>query len=97
MAHGQRQGINEGNPPRLPKAQMQIGRQGHDGPGLEFDEAGVTDQMGESRLEVLTYMIQVEVLEGPIIGLMKQDDDRHDFTHRQRGGPDLAPFRWTSR
>ena len=70
-------------PTRLTVARPQIGCQGYQRACLQRHEAVITDQLREGSFQVLTHIVDVEGFESPIVGLVKQDHNRHDFTQTE--------------
>ena len=74
--------INERDARHLAFALLQIGAQGHQHPGHQFDKAIVADQVRKLTPELGTDVFKVIVLEISVARLMEMNDDGHNLADR---------------
>jgi hypothetical protein len=62
---------------------MQIATQGHEGARDRLYKAGVAHERWEVGTQVLLDVVGVVMFEGPVVTVVKIDENRHDLTKGQ--------------
>src|SRR4051794_34607578 len=83
VTDGQSGRIQKGDAGATAHAIAQIGAQWHQNRWNEFDKARVTDQTRKFSLEMGHYFLRIKRFEIAIMRLVKQNQNRHDFTPSQ--------------
>src|SRR5512135_975151 len=87
MADHQGGGVNKGDPGRWPLTGLEIDAEGNQRRGDDGYQPGITEPLREGTGQVPTDMEQVISFEVAVMGLVKMNEDRHDFAQRQAATP----------
>ncbi len=83
MTHLNLSGVHYRHPRTLTKTTVQIDTQGYQGRRHPFDKTLITYQPREGSKPLPHDLIEVKPFEIPVMGLVKCNCDRHNFTQAQ--------------
>ena len=91
MAYLDGGGVHEGKAGAAALALLQVGQQGDQHGRSQFDEPVVADQSGEFGPAVNQDILGIVGFEGAVVGLVKVNENRHDFAGGQPWTPPSLP------
>jgi len=80
VADPQRSGINKTDSAARPHASLQKNSQCRKGAGNLFDKPAVAQPARKLALQMLANVLEIEMLERAIVGVVKQNQNGHDLT-----------------
>src|SRR5512144_2206467 len=90
MAHHQGGGVDKRHSGRLPCPGLKVDAQGNQDGGDHGHQPVITEPVRKGISQVLTDLEQVVGFEVAVVGLMKMDQDRHEFAQRQAATPEAV-------